>query len=43
MKKKAFIKDLIILLVALAALCLAAINLHCSLNLLAHKDDESEL
>ena len=37
MKKKAAIKDLIVLWVALTALVCAALNLHISLNMLGEK------
>ena len=40
MKKKTFIKDLIVLFVALAALVCAALNLHVSLNKLGSKEEE---
>ena len=40
MKKKAFIKDLIVLWIALAALVCAALNLHVSLNMLGSKEEE---
>ena len=39
MKKKNFIKDLIVLWIALTALVCAALNLHISLNMLGQKDD----
>ncbi len=39
MKKKAAIKDIIVLLVAVIALVCAAINLNNSLNLLGQKED----
>ncbi len=40
MKKKAVMKDLIVLWIALAALVCAALNLHISLNLLAENSEE---
>ncbi len=40
MKKKAVMKDLIVLWIALAALVCAALNLQISLNLLAEKGEE---
>ena len=40
MKKKGVLKDIIILLIAMTALVLAAINLHASLNMLGNKDEE---
>ena len=40
MKKKAVIKDLIILWFALTALVCAALNLHVSLNMLGKKGEE---
>ena len=36
-KKKVFIRDLIVLLVAMTALVCAALNLHVSLNMLGEK------
>ena len=39
MKRKIFIKDLIVLLIALAALVCAALNLHVSLNMLGQNDE----
>lgn len=39
MKKKIFIKDLIVLWIALSALVCAALNLHVSLNMLGQKED----
>ena len=40
-EKKALIKDLLILWLALAALVLAALNLHVSLNMLGGGDREA--
>ena len=40
MKKKTFIKDLIVLFIALAALVCAALNLHVSLKMLETKEEE---
>ena len=40
MKKKTFIKDLIVLFIAVAALICAALNLHVSLNMLGTKEEE---
>ena len=39
MKKKTFIKDLIVLFIALAALVCAALNLHVSLKMLETKEE----
>ena len=39
-EKKIFIKDLIVLLLALAALVFAALNLHVSLNMLGGGNQE---
>ena len=39
MKKKNFIKDLIVLWIALTALVCAALNLHISLNMLGKKEE----
>jgi len=38
MKKKTVIRDLIVLLVAVTALIIAALNLHISLNMLGEKE-----
>ena len=40
MVKKNVIKDLIVLWLALTALCCAALNLHISLNMLAGHEEE---
>ena len=40
MKKKSFIKDFIVLWIALAALVCASLNFHKSLNMLGQKEDE---
>ncbi len=40
MKKKAVIKDLIILSIAMIALICAAVNLNVSLNMLGSRDEE---
>ena len=40
MKKKAVIKDLILLWIALAALVCASVNLHVSLNMLGKNSTE---
>ena len=38
MKKKTVIKDLVVLLIAMAALICAAVNLNASLNMLGSKE-----
>ena len=40
MKNKFILKDLIVLWIALTALCCAAINLHIKLNLLEKKEEQ---
>ena len=40
MKEKNVVKDIIILLIAVTALVIAALNPHASLNMLVSKEDE---
>ena len=40
MKNKFILKDLIVLWIALTALCYAAINLHIKLNMLEKKEEQ---
>lgn len=41
-KNKFILKDLVVLWIALTALCCAAINLHIKLNMLEKKEEEEQ-